>query len=558
MPPIDSDRKMYEQIEMHIPPTESVHIATKEYVDAFINTLVPTTRTINGKQLNANIVLSKADIGLDKVANVDTTNAANIATGTLDNLRLSTSVTLAGNTFNGASQLIKLDSTGKIPVLNASLITALNGSAIATGTVADVRLTANVTLAGNTFNGINQLVKLDATGKLPVLDASLITAINGSAIASGTVADARLSTNVTVAGNTFNGINQLVKLDATGKLPALNASLVTALNGSAVATGTVADARLTTNVTLLGNTFNGVNQLVKLDATGKLPAIDGSALTNVTATTYTGNVADSKLSTNVTLAGNTFNGINQLVKLDANGKLPTLDASAISGVVHTNGDDLAIAGNKTFSGNVKFTSYFNIGQVGPIADSTTAYRVTKADNATNILVVDTINGKMSLGVNATAPVSFFDTLANNALNTQYGQPSTLLRNTNPTLGDGTSTYNAASQYVEAGNGTVSMAMRARYETGHIEGNLGTVSAHNVTLMTAGAGRMHLDTAGNVMVGNAALPVTATNGFLYIPTCAGAPTGTPTAYTGLAPIIIDTTNFRIYTRIGATWRRANLT
>ena len=558
MPPIDSDRKMYEQIEMHIPPTESVHIATKEYVDAFINTLVPTTRTINGKQLNANIVLSKADIGLDKVANVDTTNAANIATGTLDNLRLSTSVTLAGNTFNGASQLIKLDSTGKIPVLNASLITALNGSAIATGTVADVRLTANVTLAGNTFNGINQLVKLDATGKLPVLDASLITAINGSAIASGTVADARLSTNVTVAGNTFNGINQLVKLDATGKLPALNASLVTALNGSAVATGTVADARLTTNVTLSGNTFNGVNQLVKLDATGKLPAIDGSALTNVTATTYTGNVADSKLSTNVTLAGNTFNGINQLVKLDANGKLPTLDASAISGVVHTNGDDLAIAGNKTFSGNVKFTSYFNIGQVGPIADSTTAYRVTKADNATNILVVDTINGKMSLGVNATAPVSFFDTLANNALNTQYGQPSTLLRNTNPTLGDGTSTYNAASQYVEAGNGTVSMAMRARYETGHIEGNLGTVSAHNVTLMTAGAGRMHLDTAGNVMVGNAALPVTATNGFLYIPTCAGAPTGTPTAYTGLAPIIIDTTNFRIYTRIGATWRRANLT
>ena len=558
MPPIDSDRKMYEQIEMHIPPTESVHIATKEYVDAFINTLVPTTRTINGKQLNANIVLSKADIGLDKVANVDTTNAANIATGTLDNLRLSTSVTLAGNTFNGASQLIKLDSTGKIPVLNASLITALNGSAIATGTVADVRLTANVTLAGNTFNGINQLVKLDATGKLPVLDASLITAINGSAIASGTVADARLSTNVTVAGNTFNGINQLVKLDATGKLPALNASLVTALNGSAVATGTVADARLTTNVTLSGNTFNGVNQLVKLDATGKLPAIDGSALTNVTATTYTGNVADSKLSTNVTLAGNTFNGINQLVKLDANGKLPTLDASAISGVVHTNGDDLAIAGNKTFSGNVKFTSYFNIGQVGPIADSTTAYRVTKADNATNILVVDTINGKMSLGVNATAPVSFFDTLANNALNTQYGQPSTLLRNTNPTLGDGTSTYNAASQYVEAGNGTVSMAMRARYETGHIEGNLGTVSAHNVTLMTAGAGRMHLDTAGNVMVGNAALPVTATNGFLYIPTCAGAPTGTPTAYTGLAPIIIDTTNLRIYTRIGATWRRANLT
>jgi len=33
--------------------------------------------------------------------------------------------------------------------------------------------------------------------------------------------------------------------------------------------------------TTQGNTFNGINQLVKLDATGKLPAIDGSQLTGI-------------------------------------------------------------------------------------------------------------------------------------------------------------------------------------------------------------------------------------------------------------------------------------
>ena len=35
------------------------------------------------------------------------------------------------------------------------------------------------------------------------------------------------------------------------------------------------------NVTLLGNTFNIANKLVQLDGSGKLPAIDGSALTNL-------------------------------------------------------------------------------------------------------------------------------------------------------------------------------------------------------------------------------------------------------------------------------------
>jgi hypothetical protein len=38
------------------------------------------------------------------------------------------------------------------------------------------------------------------------------------------------------------------------------------------------------NITTQGNTFNGNNQLVQLDGTGKLPAVDGSLLTNVSAT----------------------------------------------------------------------------------------------------------------------------------------------------------------------------------------------------------------------------------------------------------------------------------
>jgi hypothetical protein len=62
------------------------------------------------------------------------------------------------------------------------------------------------------------------------------------------------------------------------------------------------------------------------------------------------------------------------------------------------------------------------------------------------------------------------------------------------------------------------------------------------------------TAGFI-VGNQALATNATDGFLYVPTCAGAPTGTPTARTGTAPIIVDTTNNKLYFYSGGQWRDA---
>jgi hypothetical protein len=50
---------------------------------------------------------------------------------------------------------------------------------------------------------------------------------------------------------------------------------------------------------------------------------------------------------------------------------------------------------------------------------------------------------------------------------------------------------------------------------------------------------------SVVVGNAALATNATDGFLYIPTCAGTPTGTPTAMTGRIAMVYDTTNHQFW-------------
>jgi hypothetical protein len=72
----------------------------------------------------------------------------------------------------------------------------------------------------------------------------------------------------------------------------------------------------------------------------------------------------------------------------------------------------------------------------------------------------------------------------------------------------------------------------------------------------GTERMTITNTGNVVAGGSvALATTATDGFLYVPTCAGTPTGTPTAITGMAPIVVNTTNNKLYFYSGGAWRDA---
>lgn len=65
-----------------------------------------------------------------------------------------------------------------------------------------------------------------------------------------------------------------------------------------------------------------------------------------------------------------------------------------------------------------------------------------------------------------------------------------------------------------------------------------------------------DGNGNVVTGNlAAIATNATDGFLYVPACAGTPTGTPTSKTGKVPIVVDSTNNKLYFYSGGAWRDA---
>lgn len=58
--------------------------------------------------------------------------------------------------------------------------------------------------------------------------------------------------------------------------------------------------------------------------------------------------------------------------------------------------------------------------------------------------------------------------------------------------------------------------------------------------------LQLTSKKNVVLGTtAALATNATDGFVYVPTCAGTPSGAPTAFTGKVAMVYDTTNHKLY-------------
>lgn len=85
------------------------------------------------------------------------------------------------------------------------------------------------------------------------------------------------------------------------------------------------------------------------------------------------------------------------------------------------------------------------------------------------------------------------------------------------------------------------------------------SADYIRFLSGGANEsMRVDSNGNIFVGTAAIATTATAGFLWVTSCAGAPTGAPVApYTNAAALVVDTTNSKLYVRVGTAWKSVSL-
>lgn len=71
------------------------------------------------------------------------------------------------------------------------------------------------------------------------------------------------------------------------------------------------------------------------------------------------------------------------------------------------------------------------------------------------------------------------------------------------------------------------------------------AADSIELVTSGANRVQVTSTGNVALGGGLIATNATAGFVHIACCAGVPTGVPTAVSGYIPVVIDSTNDKMY-------------
>lgn len=176
------------------------------------------------------------------------------------------------------------------------------------------------------------------------------------------------------------------------------------------------------------------------------------------------------------------------------------------------------------------------------------------------LLYDTTNDRLNIGGVSTAGNDIFLSKSNN------GQVAIASTNTS----NGTGAYGGFVANNDAAANAVMFKLSSGYTTaGLLVAGMtymvssagavifGTSGAADIIGVTGGTGttneRWRADSLGNFSIGNAALATGATDGFLYISTSAGPPTGAATAKTGRAPIHIDTTNNVFYFRSGGAWR-----
>jgi hypothetical protein len=199
-------------------------------------------------------------------------------------------------------------------------LSAINGSNVTTGTVANARTTAA------SANGASTIVARDANGSFAANVGTFVSVsgahsgngaglsdINASNISTGTISNARTT------GASANGASTLVLRDANGSFAGNvitgttgtftnisgNGSSLTAINASAITTGTLDNARTT------AASANGASTIVARDANGSFTANvvnvttlsggavsgNGSALTAINASNLSaGTVASAHIS----------------------------------------------------------------------------------------------------------------------------------------------------------------------------------------------------------------------------------------------------------------------
>lgn len=247
---------------------------------------------------------------------VDSSSVAILSSGFVRNSQLdSSSVTLRGNSFNGASQLVLLGGGGALPVLDGSALTGLTAANISAGTLGSAVIASSVAVSGvtaGTYGNATQVsqVTVGIDGRVTSASNVTITGASPTGSAGGVLAgnfpNPTLGSQVVLSSHIANGAITDTKVNlSTGAISAgLFGDDRVAISTNAVISGTWPVARGGTGSTTapgalsnLGAAASGANaDISSLAGTG-------SGLTISAVTTFTSSITfSSNVVTNGGLA----------------------------------------------------------------------------------------------------------------------------------------------------------------------------------------------------------------------------------------------------------------
>lgn len=170
----------------------------------------------------------------------------------------------------------------------------------------------------------------------------------------------------------------------------------------------------------------------------------------------------------------------------------------------------------------------------------------------NLFGVQKDGGIMSGRSTRSNAIYFTETLRNQNERTYH-------RISNPNTG------NAAQAGLTLSNSADNLQL-AMYSTGHAAASLAgtgfiyTSGSKDLLLGTTGTERARIKSTGSIALGKAALATNATTGFVYLPSMAGTPTGTPETFAynaGVLPVVLDSSASKLWAYVGGAWKSVTL-
>jgi hypothetical protein len=299
---------------------------------------------------------------------------ATTADGARTNLGLGTAA--VKNVGTAAGNLVELDGAGKLPAVDGSALLNLpapslsapgpiGGTTPSAGTFTTLMANSSLATPSVQVNSASDTVPFYVKGS-PSQTAPLAEFRNNSNVALSKIASdgslqlkdggsnwaslrapANMPNNVTWTLPATPSAGQYLTTDGSGNLswntPAGGGGNITDVIAGTGLTGGAAAGAATLNVDV-GTT---ANKILQLDGTSKIPAVDGSQITNLNMTNAssgilpmtrggTGASTNTDARTNLGLGtAATFNvgvAANNIIQLDANAKIPAVDASQVTGI----------------------------------------------------------------------------------------------------------------------------------------------------------------------------------------------------------------------------------